>query len=126
MPITFNEIALPDDLQWIDEFAWTPIQQKIDRALSGKQMIQEGVRIAGRTITLNSADDRAWMDRATVKALFATLNQAGNSTLTLNDGRSFSVRWDHSAGAIEAKNLFEISDPDDVDFYVATLKFITV
>ncbi len=35
-------ITLPDDLLWINEFEWNPVEQSTERSLTGALLVQEG------------------------------------------------------------------------------------
>ena len=85
-------ITLPDDLLWINEFEWNPVEQTTERSLTGALLIQEGQFNYGRPIVLSGNGEAGWVSRLTVKNLFA-LSKAANKimTLTLPDSRQFSV-----------------------------------
>ena len=90
MSITLGSITLPTDLHWSDEFDWTPVAQETEYTLAGALAIETGVMQAGRPITLEGGEDRAWATRATVLLLQAAAALPGEKmTLTLNDARTF-------------------------------------
>jgi hypothetical protein len=98
-------ITLPDDLTWDDEWAWTPYTAEADHATDGTQIIERSQpRQAGRPVTLTGAQNRAWLDRATLQALHAALDQNA-MTLTLGDGRELTVGWRHEDTPIEATEV---------------------
>jgi len=87
-------LALPDDLLWADEHAWTPAVASMSYLVTGALLVQSAVRQAGRPITLAGAIDMAWVTRATVATLHewagAPLSaSSGRFELTLADGRVF-------------------------------------
>lgn len=45
-------ITLPTDLNWTDEYKWTPVVQSQEYAISGSLIVEEWVKQAGRPITL--------------------------------------------------------------------------
>ena len=45
-------ITLPDDLRWINEFEWNPVEQTTERSLTGALLVQEGQLTHGRPIVL--------------------------------------------------------------------------
>jgi len=57
------DIQLPKDLEWIDEFTWSPIQQTVSTTLTGALVIQESKQKKGRPITLQGKDDMGWVAR---------------------------------------------------------------
>ncbi|WP_067582835.1 hypothetical protein [Endozoicomonas ascidiicola] len=123
-----DDITLPDDLLWINEFQWNPVEQNIDRSLTGALMIQEGALTYGRPITLTGSGEAGWVSRLTVKALLALSKSAGATMrLTLSDGRNYSVVFDRSNGApVEAEQVMTAAYPTDDDFYFLTLRLLTV
>lgn len=126
MAITLDAIVLPDDLDWQDEFDWAPVAQTITPTLSGAIIVEENEIPEGREITLVS-DGGAWATRGLVRQLKdkeAVLNTP--MTLTLNDGRSFTVIWRRDPVGVEAKQVIRIADPDDNDFYEIILRLTVV
>ncbi|MGD7412717.1 hypothetical protein ACQCRK_26175, partial [Ralstonia pseudosolanacearum] len=64
-------LALPDDLLWTDEHAWTPAVAAVSYLLTGALLVESAARQKGRPITLVGAADMAWVTRATVNTLYA-------------------------------------------------------
>lgn len=126
MSITLDVITLPSDLLWTDEFDWTPIQQSKGYTLTGALVIESGKMLAGRPITLTGGDNYGWASRATVKALYSALDTDATMTLTLNDARTFNVKFDHASSPIQARQIIDYNNPDDSDHYALTIKLITV
>ena len=77
-----DTITLPDDLLWINEFEWNPVDQTTERSLTGALLVQEGQLTHGRPIVLSGNGEAGWVSRLTVKNLFA-LSKAANKTMTL-------------------------------------------
>lgn len=121
-----DAITLPDDLIWVDEFDWSPVQQNSEYTLTGAMVRETGVMQAGRPITLLGGQDAGWVGRATVKALYAKLTEAGPYTLTLNDNSTHNVVFMHGRKPIESRPIIDYNNPDDTDKYSLTLRFITV
>jgi hypothetical protein len=126
MAITLNTVTLPVDLIWNDEFDWSPIQQTKAYTLTGALVLESGKMLAGRPITLAGDQNSAWASRETVKALYALLDTNPTLTLTLNDARTFSVKFNHESQPIQARPLIDFNNLADSDFYTLTLKLITV
>ena len=116
-----------EQLQWTDEHEWDPVEQNQDRSLGGALMVQEGVKLYGRPITLAS-NEAAWFTLATIEALQALRAQPGIvMLLTLPSGAQHHVTWNRAAGApVEAVPLFRrvVYQPDDL--FTLTLRLITV
>ena len=111
MAITLGALTLPAGLVWRDEFAWSPVAQAEEYSLTGALIVQTGVRLAGRPITLagwaSGRDYSAWISRAGLIALRAALEAPDTSyTLTLHDARTFTVTARHeSAGPLTVEPL---------------------
>lgn len=124
-----TSITLPEDLQWSDEFNWTPVGQVVTPTLTGALIIEEAAQQAGRPITLSSLQSggeyTAVVARTVVEALRALSVIAGaQMTLTLGDGRAFTVRWRHeSGGGFTATPWKHIVPVEAGDLYTIVLKF---
>ena len=124
-------LVLPDDLLWSDEHAWTPAVASVSYLLTGALLVQSAVRQAGRPITLTGAVDMAWVTRATLMTLHgwagAPLSDTtGRFTLTLSDGRVFTVAFRHAETPIEAEPVLGFPARSDADFYRLTLRFLEI
>jgi hypothetical protein len=123
--ITLGSIALCDGLRWADEYTWTPVAQSVTYSLSGALIREESTRLAGRPLTLEGGRTWAWLPRADLDTLRTALLTAGATwTLTLHDGRSFTVcaRHDDTAGPLSAAPVPIVrdsgpADPDDDTWY---------
>ncbi|MFZ5466588.1 MAG: hypothetical protein ACOZAI_04935 [Pseudomonadota bacterium] len=129
MSITLTDgtttLTLPGDLDWTDEYEWTPVAQSAPRySVDGRLFVIKGTKQAGRPITLQSGDDRAWISRADVDQLHAWASVAGQQlTLTLR-GVARTVMFDHAAAPVEAQMVMFYGDPVPEDRYTITLKFL--
>lgn len=133
MPLTLGEIDLSADpalageqMEWVDEYDWDGIEQTQERSLTGALILQEGAKLYGRPITLQS-NGGAWFTLATVRALEALRDQLGIvMLLTLPRGDQHYVTWHRTAGApVKATQVFRELNPADTD-YELTLRLITV
>ena len=101
MPVTLESIALPEDIQWTDEFSGFGVGQTITPTLTGALLVEEVARTLGRKITLSS-NGASWVARSTVVALQAlvatALDEDETLTLVWGDGRQFEVVFDRSSG----------------------------
>lgn len=116
-----------DQLEWIDEFDWDAVAQEQERSLAGTLIVQEGVKIHGRPITLSS-NGAAWFELSLVRQLEILRDQPGRvMPLVLPDGREFSVIFNRTGGAaLEAKPLWRQVNPGADALYEITLRLITV
>lgn len=123
--ITLNGITLPSDLEWQDEFNWTPVQQRTARTLTGKLVIEEGDRIKGRPFTLAGAENAAWIRKGTLDQLRALAT--ANNTMDLNyHGEQYQVRFRHRETPIEASQVIRTAAPDQDTRYTFTIRLMEV
>lgn len=120
-------IELDPQHEWVNEFEWDPVSQDQGRTLTGKLVIQEGVKVHGRPITLAS-NGGAWTPLAVVRQLEALRDQPGLvMPLELPDGRAFSVVFSRVDGApIEAVPVHRLVNPPPSWPFNVTLRLVTV
>lgn len=124
-----DTVTLPDSLQWLDEYAWSPAAQSTERTLSGALLVQAAALLYGRPITLAGGPDGGWITRATADALAALAATPGQvMTLTgLPNTAPQSVIFDRSQGpAFEAQMVMRYAYPDAGTWYTCTLRLLTV
>jgi hypothetical protein len=124
-------LALPDDLLWTDEHAWSPVVSTISYLLTGALLVQSGTRQAGRPITLVGAADMAWVTRAVVETLYGWAADplavdSGRFELTLADARVFIVAFRFGDTAIEAETVMGFPARSDGDYYRLTLRLMEI
>lgn len=125
--LTLDGLALDPQHQWTDEFEWDAVEQEQSRSLNGKLIVQEGVKLYGRPVTLE-ANEGAWTPLSTVRALEALRDERGRvMLLELPDGRSEYVIFNRGNGAaLQAQQLFRLVNPPLDDLFELTLRLITV
>lgn len=132
MPTQLQAVVLSDDLEWSDEMLWSPVAQQVEVTTGGSVLVEESAQLAGRPITLQSGTDgdKYWglATRTTVEALraLADVTHVNPMTLTLADGREFSVRWRHGENALEARPWKHIVPAEPDDLYLITLRLFKV
>ena len=120
MAITLDTVELPADLAWPDRYSWQAVEVNVEYSLTGAAIVQSAEKQAGRPITLQSTDQRAWVARDTVDAL-KSLQADPDATYTLEArGETYTV----VIQSVEAEPLFDLSD--DSDSCALTLKLIEV
>ena len=132
MPITLTHTAssttvtLPDALNWTDEYSWSPVQQTTTYTTTGALLIEEGVKQAGRPITLEGAMDSTWCTRALVDQLRAWAAQTGMLLVLTLRGVPDNVTCDHSRYALQGLPVLFYQDSSIAsdDWYVPTLRFL--
>lgn len=112
---------------WIDEMDWSPVETVSEYGLTGALVIDGGLRLEGRPITLQGADDQGHIQRSVLQSLHAMAATAPPTTytLTLADGRVFTVRFAPGVEPIEARPIGRPELPGATYRYVATLRLIT-
>jgi len=131
--ITLGSLTFPGDLEWTDEYRWTPVGQQVARSLTGALIIQASAMQAGRPITLEAkGDGHVWLRRADVDAARGLLAVPGAVlALTLVDGRQFNVTGRHHDGIpFEADQVSFVATADtalrDTLPYTLTLRLMQV
>lgn len=134
MQLTLDTLDLAADpklggeqMEWVDEWDWNAIEQEQDRSLTGALIVQEGVKLYGRPITLAS-NGGAWFPLATVRALEAMASVRGAvHQLTLPSGDQHYVTWNRVAGpVVQAVPVHRTVAPGPDWLYQLTLRLITV
>lgn len=120
-------VTLDPDLTWPDELMWYPVEQSVERSITGAMIVSVSTRVAGRPITLAPENDSAsWMPRSVIDTLKSWAAIAGaQMTLSLR-GINHTVIFRHQDGAIDARPVTHFSDVDSADRYLATLRFTEV
>ena len=138
MTASLEGIALPYDIQWVDEYTAWKVGQIIRPTLTGALVVQESALQAGRPITLRGFDDGgmryvAPITLATLDALRALEESAGGANLSLvlpaagDTTRTFPVRFRRTdAPAIEAVPIKYQVPAEAGDWFLATIRLIQV
>ena len=121
-------LALDPDLMWTDENDWFPVEQSLQRSITGALLVSVATRLAGRPITLQPEDDSsAWMpaaDLAQLKAWAAIPGQALQLSLR---GQTRSVIFrHHDSPALEANPVVHYQDVEPGDWYRVNLRFMEI
>lgn len=121
-------IALPSDIQWVDEFDWAPVGQGVERSVTGALIVQSRAMTAGRPVTLKpDGDNSAWTRRSVVEQLRNAAAIPGQvMTLTIGSQTLNVIFRHHDGPAVEAKPVAAYDAYTSDDFYVVTLKLMTV
>lgn len=124
---TLAGLPIPRGMVWSDEFGWSRVEKSLEYSLTGAALIDAGVRLAGRPITLQGEVEAGWIQRGALAALQALVeaNAIGAHPLVLADGRSFTVQFAPGL-AVEGKPLARPELPVEDYPYIATVRLITV
>lgn len=120
--ITLGGVTLPADLAWPDRYAWQPVVVQTEYSLTGALIVESAEKLAGRPITLQGANNRAWATRATVDAI-RTLQAVVGADYTLSiEGQSYTVM----ILSVEAEPLWDLAPASAGDYCAMTIKMIEV
>lgn len=122
-----DSVQLDDQFEWVDEFDWDAVAQTQERSVTGVLLVQEGQKVHGRPITLQS-NGGVWTPLSVVRQLEVLRDQLGRvMPITLPDGREFSVIFDRTNGPpLTAKQLWRTANPGPDELYDVSLRLITV
>ena len=125
--IILDGIQLPAGLLWSDEWAASTVAQTVRRTLDGGLVVFYGELRAGLPITLESQPDAGWLTRTQVEAIALRAASPGGLYMLNLRGQTWQVMFRHQdAPAFEARPLVSVANPQAGDFYLATLKLMTV
>jgi len=113
-------VTLPDDAVWTDEFAWSAVARSEEYSLTGALIVQVGVKLAGRPITV----DAGWLARSVLLSL-ETLAAAADAsyTLVLPQG-THTVQFRDPPFAVQPIRV--LADPATTDRYQVTINLLKV
>lgn len=119
-----QSLILPADMRWMDEFDWVKVAQTSpEYTLSGSLLVQYGVKLAGRPITLGG--DWAWVPRSVVRTLHDWAGvPALRLDLSLPDGRDFVVAF--ALAGIKAQPVRFAAPLADEDAYTLEISLMTM
>jgi hypothetical protein len=121
-------VQLNPDLYWNDEATWQPVEQRVERTITGALIVSVATRQSGRPITLQPEDDgSAWVSRAVVDQLRNWAAVPGQElTLTLRGTARTVIFRHHDGNAIDATPVVHFNDVDSADFYRCTIRLMEV
>lgn len=116
--------TLSDRLLWTDEYAWTPVVHEQKWGTRGALIVHVGKRLAGRPITLDGRDSRAWIERTQCDQLNAWAALPGAEFSLVVRGQARTVQFlEFTADPIWRLEDGEI---DGQTVYVPLFKFLEV
>lgn len=123
-----TDLNLHPDFLWSDEYNWQPVEQSVERTITGALVVMPALRQAGRPITLEPEDDSsAWTTRADVEQLRNWAAGAGVVLQLTLRGTTRSVMFRHQDGAgLEARPVVHFSEPEGGDYYLITLRLMEI
>ncbi|MDP2794724.1 MAG: hypothetical protein Q8O25_11725 [Sulfurisoma sp.] len=125
--IQLDTLPLPAALIWADEYASQAVAQTARRTLDGGQVVFYGGVTGGRQITLQAGEDTGWLTKTQADAVALRAASPGGVYTLILRGQTFQVMFrHHEPPAFEATPLWPLANPQPGDFYLATLKLMTL
>ena len=128
--LTYNgtTATLSDRLQWVDEFAWSPVEQATAYSTTGALLVDVAVKQSGQPITLEGTDTNAWITRALCSTLQAWAALPGIELDLVLRGTTHAVIFDHAQGGFAAQPIWRLADGEITPelFYRPTFRFLKV
>jgi hypothetical protein len=127
MAITLNGVTLSPSMQWTDQHAHSPVAQDRVRTLGGGQLIYSQALVAGQPVTLEAQEDTGWITGTMldqIKAMAATPGAV--YTLVVHAFTAQVVFRHEEPPAVEFRPLQPKANPASGDYYIGTLKLLTV
>ena len=128
--LTYNgtTATLSDRLQWVDEFAWSPVEQATAYSTTGALLVDVAVKQSGQPITLEGTDTNAWITRALCSTLQAWAALPGIQLGLVLRGQAHQVIFDHAKGGFSAQPVWKLLDGEITPelFYRPTFRFLKV
>ena len=128
--LTYNGTTahLSDRLQWVGEFAWSPVEQATAYSTTGALLVDVAVKQSGQPITLEGTDTNAWITRALCSTLQAWAALPGIELALVLRGTTHAVIFDHAQGGFAAQPIWRLADGEITPelFYRPTFRFLKV
>lgn len=128
--LTYNgtTATLSDRLQWVGEFAWSPVEQATAYSTTGALLVDVAVKQSGQPITLEGTDTNAWITRALCSTLQAWAALPGIELALVLRGTTHAVIFDHAQGGFAAQPIWRLADGEITPelFYRPTFRFLKV
>lgn len=127
MAITLNGTTLSGSLQWTNRRSYAPVAQEVLTTLGGNPVIYSKALQGNRPIALVATEDTGWLTHDMVTAIEAMASVPG-AVYTLDfHGEVFSVVFaHHDSPVIDLQPLQPKAVPEADDYYIGTIKLITV
>lgn len=120
-------VTFTDDLMWADEFAWMPVEQAMQRTITGGLVVQTAARTAGQPVTLAAPDAQSgWLSRSVLDQLKTWASIPGQQLTLGYRGTTSTVIWRHQDTAIEAAPVVPYADVQAGDYYRAVLRLMRI
>ena len=121
-----GNVALPNGLQWVDEFTNVSTLQSSARTLDGGLVVFHRQLIGGKLITLESLNDTGWVNRTTLQGLRTLADAVGTSYILEIRDTQYTVIFRHADGALDAEPVFPTgNNPPSNTYYLVKIRLMT-
>ena len=96
-------VTLPDEMEWVEELAWSSKVVREQRAVTGKLIRTVSSRIGGRPVTLQTVAGLRCPLRSVAVTLHSMVELDEVMTLAFSESESLQVTFRHEPTAIEVK-----------------------
>lgn len=124
LTLNTTTLDLPDSMVWVDEFSWNPVQRSSEYSVGGALLVDTGIKLAGRPITLQADESAGWIRRSTALTLQQWSWLVAPAMVLNFRSTNFNVTWAPVALPFEANQVVDYPDPLATDFMYATLRLI--
>jgi hypothetical protein len=125
--IVLGGVTLNPSLQWPDRWRYASIAQEQIRTLGGSLVINSARLYEGLAVTLTADTSTGWLTKLQSVAILA-LADGLTSTYTLDfHGVVMTVAFDHTKSpAVQMRPLLFKEPQEDTDYFIGSIKLITV
>lgn len=128
MPTTLTHgatvLTLPEDLIWIDEFDWHPVEGRMTRSALGAVLFDRGTKIDGRPMTLAGDGLHSWITRTLAVSLYALASIADAQIVLAYRSTTFDVVFDHTRNPLELRPVADWPEYEAGDFYTVLMRLL--
>jgi hypothetical protein len=125
--ITLNDVVLNNSLHWKDRHTQPLVAQAVKRLLGGAAVVRSTRLTGGMPITLEATEEYGWLSVATVKQLEAMAALPGEVySLNINYSVYSVIFRHHDEPALDLRPLLPRIPEADTEFYIGTIKLLTV
>lgn len=126
MTITLAGIELPSDLEWVDQYDWSPIVQSKKYTLTGALVVPEAKKLKGRPITLEGDNASSWVTKSVLDLLTAKADTANLTMVLSYHGTTFDVMFSREQTPISSRLIVPFANPQSTDVYSLKLRLMQV
>lgn len=122
MPNFLDNIQLPDQVLWQEQYQSLGVAQAVTPLLGGNVHVSSAAILSGLPMTLVFADEVEWAEQADVDAILLLASTPAATFILQWEGKSYNVMFRHEAPpAVSFDPLWPFYDE-----YVGVIKLMTI